>query len=90
MSKISVKEFEEKLAAIPEAEPDEYDLAMLAEIDSETDTGTVALNDVVARREYSGRISVRVPKELHCALLEGAKENGVSLNQYVMYKLAKP
>ena len=92
MNNLSVEEFEAKLATIPEAEPDEWDQTMLAEVDAETDTDldAVMLDVVAARHECSGRISVRVPKELHYTLLESAKENGVSLNQYVMYKLAKP
>lgn len=32
---------------------------------------------------------LRIPKELHKQLIEAAKENGVSLNQYALYKLAK-
>ena len=32
---------------------------------------------------------LRIPKELHRDLAEAAKKNGVSLNQYASYKLAK-
>lgn len=32
---------------------------------------------------------LRVPKELHKTLAEAAKANGVSLNQYALYKLSK-
>jgi len=38
---------------------------------------------------YSGRILVRAPKSLHRALAERAKEEGVSLNQYIVYQLAQ-
>jgi len=89
MKNLTVDEFEKKLAAIPEAEPDEWDLKMLAEIDASSDESTVPLEDIRALRECSGKISVRVPKELHYNLLERAKENGVSLNQYMVYKLAR-
>ena len=89
MKNLTVDEFEKKLAAIPEVEPDEWDLKILAEIDADTDESTVPLDDLRALRECSGKISVRVPKELHFNLLERAKENGVSLNQYIVYKLAK-
>lgn len=41
------------------------------------------------QREYSGKLMLRIPKELHKKLAEDAKENGVSLNQYAAYKLAK-
>jgi len=90
MKKLTVDEFEAKLAAIGEVEPDEWDKEMLSEIDEETDDSTTPLETVRARRECSGKISVRVPKELHFTLLEKAKENGVSLNQFIVYKLAKP
>ena len=39
--------------------------------------------------EYSGRLVLRIPKELHRNLADDAKRNGVSLNQYMIYKLAK-
>ena len=41
------------------------------------------------QREYSGKLMLRIPKELHKELAEDKKENGVSLNQYAAYKLAK-
>lgn len=37
---------------------------------------------------YSGKFNVRIPKSLHQRLAIQAKEEGVSLNQLVMYKLA--
>jgi len=89
MSDLTFEEFEQRLEEVPEIEPDEWDRVMLAEIDAETDDTTVPLEAVRAYRECSGKISLRVPKELHYKLLEGAKDNGVSLNQFVMYKLAK-
>ena len=47
------------------------------------------LEEYKAQREYSGKLALRIPKELHRYLAEAAKENGVSLNQYALYKLAK-
>jgi predicted RNase H-like HicB family nuclease len=38
---------------------------------------------------YSGKILARTPKSLHKALMEKAKEEGVSLNQLVVYLLSK-
>lgn len=38
---------------------------------------------------YSGRILVRAPKSLHRALTEKARAEGVSLNQYIVYQLAR-
>jgi predicted RNase H-like HicB family nuclease len=38
---------------------------------------------------YSGKFLMRVPKRLHASLARAAKEQGVSLNQYVLYLLTK-
>ena len=40
-------------------------------------------------KTYSGRLSVRIPKELHKELIKAAAENNVSLNQFVLYKLSR-
>ena len=89
MNNLTFDEFVQNLDNVPEVVPDEWDRKMLAEIDAETDNTTVSLEAVRAYRECSGKISLRVPKELHYRLLESAKDNGVSLNQLIMYKLAK-
>ncbi|KJS16407.1 MAG: DNA repair protein [Peptococcaceae bacterium BRH_c4b] len=39
--------------------------------------------------EYSGKFNIRVPKSLHRILAEKAKEENVSLNQYVNYQLSR-
>ena len=39
---------------------------------------------------FSGKFLTRVPKELHADLVRTAQKQGVSLNQLVLYKLAKP
>ena len=39
--------------------------------------------------EKSGRIALRIPRTLHAELAEQAKREGVSLNQYCIYKLAQ-
>ena len=38
---------------------------------------------------YSGKFLMRVPKTLHANLSRSAKQQGVSLNQYVLYMLAE-
>ena len=86
---MDVTEFEKKLALIPEERPDDWDIELLKKLDAEQDTETVPLEEVEALRECSGKLSVRVPKELHFNLLQKAKENGISLNQFIVYKLAK-
>lgn len=39
--------------------------------------------------EYSGRFNLRLPKSLHRELAESAKDEGVSLNQYVTMLLSR-
>ena len=38
---------------------------------------------------YSGQFKLRLPKSLHKALAERAKEEGTSLNQYCVYLLSE-
>ena len=38
--------------------------------------------------EYSGKFVVRIPKTLHKKLSQKAEEEGISLNQYALYKLS--
>lgn len=38
--------------------------------------------------EASGKITLRMPKSLHARLALESKTEGVSLNQYMLYKLA--
>ena len=85
------KEFEAKLKALPVEEPDAVDRAMLAEAEELDDGTTVSLEEF--RRElegFSGKIVLRIPKSLHKSLKEHAAAEGVSLNQYMLYKLSQP
>ena len=38
---------------------------------------------------YSGRFMVRIPKSLHRRLSHESQKEGISLNQYVLYKLSQ-
>ena len=38
---------------------------------------------------YSGQFKLRLPKTLHKTLAEDSKKEGVSMNQYCVYLLAK-
>ena len=83
-------EFEKKLASLPVEEPDEIDLAMLAEAEAVNDGSAVSLEDFKHElEEYSGRLVLRIPRSLHKALKEAAAVEGVSLNQYMLYKLSR-
>ena len=39
--------------------------------------------------EYSGQFKLRMPRSLHRSLSVHAKEEGISMNQYCLYLLAK-
>lgn len=39
--------------------------------------------------EYSGKLNIRIPKSLHRILVKKAKEEKVSLNQYINYQLSR-
>lgn len=43
----------------------------------------------LSNEDYSGKLVVRMPKSLHRVLVERAKEENVSLNQYINYQLAR-
>ena len=81
------KEFERKLGMLPQEEPDETDRIML-EAAKEHNGEEMKLEDFKSLMEYSGNISLRVPRSLHKELAEAAKVEGVSLNQYALYKLS--
>ena len=71
-------------------EPDEIDQAMLAEAEALNDGTAVTLEEFQRSvGDYSGRLNIRIPKSLHQRLSQEAKSDGVSLNQYILYKLAR-
>ena len=89
---LTFEELERRRAEVdarPAETPTMADLAAFAEADAEDPTEAVTLKEYKESREFSGRLLIRVPKELHRSLSEAAKANGVSLNQYALYKLAK-
>ena len=49
-------------------------------------------NDVIPEptpiEEYSGKFTLRIPRSLHYSLTQQAQREGVSLNQYALYKLS--
>jgi len=50
----------------------------------------VPLPETQQTEKYSGKFLTRVPKELHANLVRTAQQQGISLNQLVLYKLARP
>lgn len=43
----------------------------------------------IGYENYSGKFVIRIPKSLHYKLAIEAEQEGVSLNQYALYKLSK-
>ncbi len=53
------------------------------------DEGTPIPEPILSSEDYSGKLVVRMPKSLHRVLVEKAKEENVSLNQYINFQLSK-
>lgn len=49
----------------------------------------VAIQEPDDLESYSGQFKLRIPKSLHKSLTEHAKREGISMNQYCVYLLAK-
>ncbi|MCL1866265.1 MAG: type II toxin-antitoxin system HicB family antitoxin [Oscillospiraceae bacterium] len=86
-------DIEKRFNNIPEVKPDTEDLHAIRRINKSTYTSEgitlEEMDKVRAAQEFSGKISLRVPKSLHQELTQAAKHEGISLNQFILYKLAK-
>ena len=89
MVTLTPEQLQAKISNIPEVAPDEIDMQMITEFEENDSDESITWDDYKTERAYNGNISLRVPKELHRALVGMAKEQGVSLNQYCLYKLAR-
>ena len=89
MAALTHKQLQTKILNIPEVAPDNIDIQMIEAIESDSSDESISWEEYKAGRAYNGNISLRIPKELHRALVGRAKEQGVSLNQYCFYKLAR-
>ena len=49
----------------------------------------IDIPEPVSEDEYSGQFKLRIPKSLHKSLAEQSKAEGISMNQYCLYLLAK-
>lgn len=70
--------------------------ALMMILDAKTAWIETALEDGIeipepsrGTEDYSGKLNIRIPKSLHRNLTEKAKEDRVSLNQYINYQLAR-
>ena len=90
---LTPEEIERRFAEINAQEPEMLtpeEEASLAEAEAMDDGSTVTLEEYKRQlEEYSGRMVLRIPRSLHKSLKEAAKLEGVSLNQYMLYKLSK-
>ena len=90
---MNIEEIEKRFAEIdakgaePLTEEEEITLKAAEAMD---DGSTVTLEELKAELEgYSGRLVIRIPRSLHKALKQEAEIEGVSLNQYMLYKLSR-
>lgn len=82
------KRFSEINAMPPETLTPE-EAANLATAEAMDDGTSVSLEEFKKDlEEYSGKLVLRIPRSLHKALKEQAAIEGVSLNQYMLYKLS--
>ena len=80
----------QRLAAIEEEEPDADDLRMIKESSRVNDGSVMPLDAFMDSLDgYGGKILLRIPKSLHKRLVAEARVEGVSLNQYALYKLSR-
>lgn len=85
---LTPEEFAAKMAKIQPVEPDEIDIAMMKAADEENDGETISLEEFKRSiEEYSGKVSLRMPRSMHRELAEAAKIEKVSLNQYILYRI---
>jgi hypothetical protein len=88
-----MNDIKERFSRIQEVAPDARDLSAIKRIVRAGDTGEgISLGEMDKLRTvqgYSGKISLRVPRTLHRDLVRDAKEEGISLNQFINFKLAK-
>lgn len=94
MKKESTLEALERKRAAIDALPAETltpeEAASLAAAEAMDDGTTMTLEEFQrSLEEYSGKLVLRIPRSLHKELKAAAEIEGVSLNQYMLYKLAK-
>jgi len=65
----------------------ELSLAMKAWLEAANEYGW-NIPEPIAGKDLQGRILLRLPKSLHRELLEEAVEEGTTLNQYCLFRLA--
>jgi predicted RNase H-like HicB family nuclease len=62
--------------------------AMEGWIETKLENG-FSVPDPFSAQKYSGKFVLRLPKTLHARLAIQAEQEGISLNQYALYKLSR-
>ena len=62
--------------------------AMKGWIETKLENG-FSIPEPINDNQYSGKFVLRIPKSLHAQLALEAEQEGVSLNQYALYRLSK-
>lgn len=92
-SELTQSEIEKRFAQIDALQPETLsadEAASLAAAEAVDDGSTVSLEELKRElEEYSGKLVIRIPRSLHRDLKKAAEIEGVSLNQYMLYKLTK-
>ena len=92
-SKLTQAQIEARFAKINAQPPETLspeEKASLQKAEAMDDGTSVDLDQFAKELEdYSGRIVLRLPRSLHKTLKEQAAIEGVSLNQYMLYKLSR-
>lgn len=90
---LSQDEIDRRFAEIRTAEPETMTAEEASSLKAaeEVDGGSSVSQEEFKRglEEFSGKLVLRIPRSLHKALKEQAEIEGVSLNQYMLYKLAR-
>lgn len=90
---LTQEEIERRFAKINARTPErltEEEASSLAAAQAMDDGTTVNMEEFMRDLDaYSGKLVVRIPRSLHKALKEAAEVEGVSLNQYMLYKLSR-
>lgn len=87
---MTAEEMEKRFAEINARQPEEASAEDLAAIAAAENEESISLDAFKADLEgYSGKLVLRIPRSLHKRLKREAESEGVSLNQYMLYKLAQ-
>ncbi len=85
-------ELQNKLKQHPAVRPEADEIEAILDYQAQKASGDLELISFEKTKERiskaNGRISLRVPRQLHIDLIEAAEKQGVSLNQYISYVLA--